>query len=103
MDGSFAKSEKCIFRFNLSDLDVIDTIPQAEMLQFYTDVRLLASEFQRPDNEWWIQLKPGTVLLFDNWRLLHGRKIFSGQRNDVGCYVSRMEFMSVARTMGIIS
>lgn len=82
---------------------MIDTIPQAEMLQFYMDVRLLAAEFQRPNNEWWVQLQPGTVLLIDNWRLLHGRTAFSGQRNVVGCYVSRTEFMSIARTMGVIS
>lgn len=90
------------FRFNLYDRSVMNTLPQTEMLQFYKDLRLLTAEIQTSSNEWWFKLKPGTVVIFNNWRLMHGRAAYSGQRKMTGCYVSRTEFLSVARTMGII-
>lgn len=90
------------FRFNLYDRSVMRTLPQIEMPQFYKDLRLLTAEIQKPSNEWWFKLKPGTVVIFNNWRLLHGRAAYSGQREMTGCYISRTEFLSVARTMGII-
>lgn len=89
-------------RFNLYDRSVMRTLPQTEMLQFYKDFRLLTAEIQTSANEWWFKLKPGTVVIFNNWRLLHGRAAYTGKRKMTGCYVSRTEFMSVARRMGII-
>lgn len=74
----------------------------AETHQFYSDLRQLTAEIQAPSNEWWFKLQPGTVMIFDNWRLLHGRAAYTGRRQLVGCYVSRTEFQSVARTMGVI-
>lgn len=73
------------------------------MQQFYQDFRLLATEIQNPLNEWWFKLQPGTVVMFDNWRLLHGRAAYTGRRVMTGCYVSRTEFLSVARKMGVIN
>lgn len=81
----------------------MNTLPQSQMHQFYTDLRCLAEDIQSPDNEWWFKLNPGTVVIFDNWRLLHGRAAYTGRRQIAGCYVSRTEFQSVARTMGIIN
>lgn len=89
-------------RFNLYDRSVMRTLPQTEMLQFYKDLRLLTAEIQTSANEWWFKLKPGTVVMFNNWRLLHGRAAYTGRRKMAGCYVSRTEFLSVARTMAII-
>lgn len=77
-------------------------MPPAEMRQFYEDLRLLTVEIQSPANEWWFKLRPGTVMIFDNWRVLHGRSAYSGRRHMTGCYVSRTEFQSVARKMGLI-
>ena len=79
------------------------SIPQTEIKQFYLDLRTLAKEIQSPQNEWWFKLVPGTVMIFDNWRILHGRAQYTGKRVMSGCYVSRTEFLSVARTMGIIN
>ncbi|KAI9370189.1 P-loop containing nucleoside triphosphate hydrolase protein [Aspergillus egyptiacus] len=41
---------------------------------------------QRPDMEIWTQLQPGTALIFDNWRMLHGRSEFTGKRRMCGGY-----------------
>lgn len=89
-------------RYNNPDRAYMNTLPQREMKQFYGDLQILAAEIEDPANEFWFQLKPGTVMFFDNWRLLHGRSEFSGKRVMSGSYVSRTEFMSVARTMNIV-
>lgn len=73
------------------------------MRQFYTDLQLLSAEIESTANEWWFKLNPGTVVIFDNWRVLHGRAAYTGRRKITGCYVARTEFESVARTMGLIN
>lgn len=89
-------------RFNMNDRAPLKTLPHDQIMQYYSDLRLLAGEIQNQENEWWFKLKPGTVMIFDNWRILHGRAQYTGKRVMTGCYVSRTEFLSTARTMGII-
>lgn len=90
------------FSFNLIDRALMPAMAPDKMLEFYEDLRTLSAEIQSPANEWWFKLRPGTVVIFDNWRLLHGRSAYTGRRQLCGCYVSRTEFQSVARTMGLI-
>ncbi|KAK4104857.1 Trimethyllysine dioxygenase [Parathielavia hyrcaniae] len=40
------------------------------------------------------KLTPGTVLIFDNWRVLHGRTAFEGIRRICGGYINRDDFIS---------
>lgn len=87
----------------MSDRAFFNTLPQHKMMQFYKHFIALSKEVQSTENEWRFQLEPGTVCIFDNWRLLHGRTAFTGGRRQMaGCYVSRREFLSVARRYGII-
>lgn len=79
------------------------TLPQLKMQQFYKDFRSLAAEIQNPKYKWWFKLLPGIVVIIDNWRLLHGRSAYTGHRHLIGCYVSRTEYQSVARRMGLIN
>ena len=46
--------------------------------------------------EWWIEFKlqPGMLLIFDNWRVLHGRSSFTGKRRMCGAYISHDDYMS---------
>jgi trimethyllysine dioxygenase len=60
-------------RFNTLDRAPLNTIPLDKITQFYTDYRKLTMEIQTPNNEWWFKLNPGTVVIFDNWRVMHGR------------------------------
>lgn len=85
----------------MNDRAVFNQIPQQEMFKFYKYYKALATEIQLERNEWRFKLEPGTVCIFDNWRLLHGRTEYSGRRQMVGCYVARSEFLSVARRYGI--
>ncbi|XP_053685520.1 uncharacterized protein LOC128735068 [Sabethes cyaneus] len=90
-------------RFNTYDRAVLNTIPQEQIPQFYKDYKRLAAEINDETMAWQFQLTPGTVMIFDNWRVLHGRMAYSGKRVMSGCYVSRTEYQSVARTLGLIS
>ncbi|KAK3066136.1 hypothetical protein LTR53_017636 [Teratosphaeriaceae sp. CCFEE 6253] len=50
-----------------------------------------------PKNQYWFQLKPGRMLLIDNWRVLHGRAAFTGQRRICGGYINHDDFISKVR------
>lgn len=41
----------------------------------------------------------GQVLAIDNWRLLHGRRRFSGNRHYVGCYINYDDYQSKRRVL----
>jgi trimethyllysine dioxygenase len=40
------------------------------------------------------RLTPGMLVVFDNWRMLHGRQRFRGKRTLCGCYHDRQLFIS---------
>jgi trimethyllysine dioxygenase len=42
-------------------------------------------------------LAPGEALLFDNWRVLHGRAAYTGHRRLCGGYVNREDVESRLR------
>lgn len=90
-------------RFNSYDRAPMRSIPMSEMGTFYSDMQTFVRSVQSVDNEWWFKLEPGTVVFFDNWRILHGRSSYTGYRKMGGGYVARTEFLSVARTMNLIS
>lgn len=89
-------------RFNMNDRAALDTVPLEDIQLFYTDMHRLAAEVQDKQNEWWFKLEPGTVWLFDNWRVLHGRNKYSGKRVMTGSYVLRSEYQSAARVAGVL-
>jgi len=54
---------------------------------------ILSSE----QNQYWFQLQPGTPLIFDNWRILHGRSAFTGKRRMCGAYINHDDYISKYR------
>ncbi|KAL5336474.1 P-loop containing nucleoside triphosphate hydrolase protein [Aspergillus crustosus] len=54
---------------------------------------------RRPSLQFWTQLEPGTALIFDNWRMLHGRSGFSGKRRMCGGYINNDDFLSRYRLL----
>lgn len=87
----------------MNDRAALNNIPQDKVHEFYKNFRLLGTEVLAMENQWHFKLNPGTVAIFDNWRLMHGRNAYTGKRQMVGCYVSRSEYSSVARKMDLIS
>ncbi len=63
--------------------------------------RAFAQEVARPDAAHRLRLQPGTALVFANWRMLHAREAFTGQRRLCGAYVAHDVFeRSLAAAMG---
>lgn len=44
-----------------------------------------------------VKLEPGTPVIFDNWRTLHGRKAFEGKRRVCGGYLGMDDFLAKGR------
>lgn len=63
-----------------------------DVLKFYKAIRLWNKILR--SNEYIFQLKPGQCLIFDNWRVLHGRQAFKGARRMCGAYINRDDFIS---------
>lgn len=80
-------------RWNTSDRAAIE-LPLAEVDRWYAAARKFDTILKKKQNEYWEQLQPGTVLIFDNWRVLHGRSAFTGKRRICGGYINRDDWMS---------
>lgn len=74
------------------------TLSQTELTQFYKDYKCLQNEIE--ENVLQIELKPGTMVLINNWRILEGRQSHDGRIAE--CFVSYDEFLSVCRKFNLI-
>lgn len=77
-------------RWNNDDRGVVP--PSANL--WYEAARKWNEILKRKEMECWIQLEPGKVLIFDNWRVLHGRSAFTGIRRICGAYINRDDWIS---------
>jgi trimethyllysine dioxygenase len=108
-DGVHLRAERPVFRhdadgvleqvsFNNADRAPF-SLPNDDMLTFYEALRA----FERRANDQRLQWRrvnpPGDALLFDNWRVLHGRTSYTGHRHLCGCYVNREDFLSRRRML----
>jgi trimethyllysine dioxygenase len=74
-------------------------LPPAEITAFYDALRLWDRLINDPAYEIAINLRPGTALLFDNWRTLHGRRAYQGYRRLCGAYINKEDFDSKLRVL----
>ena len=74
-------------------------LPDAEMAEFYEAIRAFDSLANDPQLQWRHLLAPGEMLIFNNWRVLHGRGEFQGRRRMSGCYLNREDFESRLRML----
>lgn len=79
-------------RWNNDDRGVVPL--DVDVDAWYEAARKWNAILKRKDHEYWFQLEPGRVLIFDNWRVLHGRSAFEGLRRICGAYISRDDFVS---------
>jgi trimethyllysine dioxygenase len=80
-------------RWNSSDRASIE-LPISDVGVWYDAARKFDALLKTRRNEYWEQLVPGKVLIFDNWRVLHGRSGFTGKRRICGGYVNRDDWVS---------
>ena len=71
----------------------------ARMKAFYKAYKDLHARIVAQENWLSIPLRPGMALIFDNWRLLHGRMGYSGKRVFCGCYHNHEDFESALRAL----
>jgi trimethyllysine dioxygenase len=72
-------------------------LPATEMDAFYHAVRVLESLLNDHRLQWRRANPPGDAMLFDNWRVLHGRTAYTGHRHLCGGYVNREDYESRLR------
>jgi trimethyllysine dioxygenase len=65
--------------------------------KWYEAARKFDEILKKDDMQYWAQLKPGRPLIFDNWRVLHGRSEFSGKRRMCGGYSKSFASYSLDR------
>jgi trimethyllysine dioxygenase len=69
------------------------------MHAFYRALKIFNCMVNDPVNEITMRLGPGTALLFDNWRLLHGHRAYRGYRRLCGAYLNKEDFDSKLRVL----
>jgi trimethyllysine dioxygenase len=74
-------------------------LPTPRMNGFYRALSLFNRAINDPSNEITLRLLPGTALLFDNWRTLHGRRAYQGFRRLCGAYLNKEDFDSKLRVL----
>ena len=72
-------------------------LPEAEMIAFYDALRVFDTIVNDAAMQWRHVLAPGEAMLFDNWRVLHGRCAYTGLRRMCGGYVNREDVESRLR------
>lgn len=81
-------------RWNNDDRSVMNHMEPALVEEWYNAIRAWHRCLASPDSEFWFQLQPGTVVVFDNHRVLHGRSAFDGKRRMCGAYVGMDDYRS---------
>ena len=71
-------------------------------MNFYKAIQLFDLMANDEKYQWKHILKPGELLIFNNWRVMHGRGAFTGVRKMAGCYINKEDFDSCCRINNII-
>jgi gamma-butyrobetaine dioxygenase len=88
-------------KYNAHLASIFD-LPEDVMHDYYLAYRELMARVRSPKYRIALKLTEGTMAVFDNRRVLHGRKAFepTGRRYLRGCYIDRTEFQSRLRVLG---
>jgi len=90
-----------LFRFNNHDREPIRPIVSyIKQKKLYDILRVILEEINNPENQFFLKLDPGMLLMAYNWRVLHARTQYTGTRRICGCYVSVNDFYSTIRKIG---
>jgi trimethyllysine dioxygenase len=86
--------------FNNYDRDTV-RLADDDMRALYAGIRAFDNMANDPAYQWRYTLAPGDMLVFDNWRVLHGRGAFRGRRKMAGAYLNREDLESCVRHHGL--
>lgn len=74
-------------------------LAEPAMSQLYDALFALHALAEDRQLQFEVALRPGDMLLLDNWRVLHGRRAFAGTRRIAGGYVNREDVESTMRLL----
>ena len=109
-DGVILEAKRPIFKLDNNELIQVSfnnydraefRLDELQTLRFYRAIKIFDNLINKPEFQWRHILKPGQLLIFNNWRILHGRGSFYGKRKMAGCYINMEDFMSACRVNGI--
>ncbi len=111
-DGVFLEAKRPIFKLN-SNKELIQVsfnnydraafrMDDEKTLKFYDAIREFDLIANNREYQWRHILKRGELLIFNNWRILHGRGSFKGDRKMSGCYINKEDFDSSCRMNKVI-
>lgn len=86
-------------RYNNDDRSTLDHLSSTQLDEFYDALFSWNKLLKSKENELWDALQPGRVVIFDNWRVLHGRSAFTGHRRICGAYFPWDDYKSKIRTL----
>lgn len=98
-------AEGCVTRisFNNATRDSVLDLPLHQVQPFYRALKAFTDIVNRPENVVTYKMMPGDVVIFDNWRLMHGRKNYVSRpdklRHLEGAYLDWDEVMSRLRIL----
>ncbi|KAG8896429.1 hypothetical protein FRB99_008894, partial [Tulasnella sp. 403] len=81
-------------RYNNSDRSVVNGLQGGQVEEWYEALRAWNKCLTSPDSEYWVKLTPGTAVVVDNHRVLHGRSAFTGKRRMCGAYIGADDYHS---------
>ncbi|KAF9020975.1 Trimethyllysine dioxygenase [Hymenopellis radicata] len=81
-------------RWNNDDRSVMSHLDPLLVEDWYEAIRMWHKCLTSPDSEYWVQLAPGTAVVVNNHRVLHGRSAFNGKRRMCGAYIGIDEYNS---------
>jgi alpha-ketoglutarate-dependent taurine dioxygenase len=74
---------------------------QNEIKQFFKALKKYVEIINLESNQLWLSLDPNQILIFNNFRMLHGRSAFKGNRTLVTTYLPQDEWISKANILGV--
>lgn len=89
--------ELTVVRWNNEDRGVIGGElgwKPEDVRNWYTAARQYEALNKSVEAEYWNQMQPGTVVVIDNWRVMHGRAAFTGSRRMCGAYIGADDWKS---------
>ncbi|PHH87812.1 hypothetical protein CDD83_8377 [Cordyceps sp. RAO-2017] len=89
-----AESPEEVVRIRWNESDRGGVPIKFQSAEWYRAARFFNDVLHRPENMFQFRLEPGRVFIFDNWRVLHGRTAFRGNRRICGGYINRDDFVS---------
>lgn len=107
-DGAHLVARRPILRFEGDELVQVSynstdrapfLLPPDDADRFYAAVAAFERLLADPSRRWERRLRPGEAMIFDNWRVLHGRRSFTGARRMCGAYVNREDIESRRRVL----